>query len=131
MLLRQDLSRSHNCALIAIEGSHKESCGGDCGFAGADIALQQAAHRSAAAEIAEDLAEHAALSRREAEWKGCLERTLICQRGPECCTGHSLGALRSLGISFVLSSSSSSLHRLAFGGGRFDEDARQIDFESL
>ena len=67
MLLGQDLGRRHQRALPAGVDRARGGERGDDGLARADVALQQAVHRHAAAEVGVDLGADAALRARELE----------------------------------------------------------------
>ena len=57
MLRGEDLCGGHQCGLIAVfDGDERSLHGYDC-LAGADVALQQAAHRLGAAHVGCDLSE--------------------------------------------------------------------------
>ena len=61
VLCGEDLGGGHEGDLVAVLDGDERGLEGDDGLAGADVALQQAAHGLGAAHVGDDLAEHAFL----------------------------------------------------------------------
>ena len=76
VLLGQDFGRGHDRALEAVERGQEKRGGRDRRFAGADIALQEAAHGAILRQIAANLHDDALLSLGEAEGQRGLERLI-------------------------------------------------------
>src|SRR5690606_23834025 len=69
MLLRENLGRRHETALLAVANRDEERVESDGGLARPDVALKQAVHGLGPAEIAHDLRDRTVLILRELERK--------------------------------------------------------------
>src|SRR5882724_2331351 len=81
MLLRQDFSRRHERDLISIFNRDDGSLKRDNRLAGADIALEQPAHRKGRLHVGGDFLEHALLRAGRMKWQYLLYR--FADAGPD------------------------------------------------
>ena len=90
MLFGQDFGGGHQGDIeIAFEG-HQRGTGGDDGFAGADVALEQTAHGVGAAQVGADIAQDAGLGVRQLEAESGEEgfdEMVVAAAGKGLCVG--------------------------------------------